>query len=137
MVLVNIIKTLGIASVKTIYPKILFANRIKEIRLNNKSYFSVIDKTNVTSYLELNKVTATLSLLSFPILFLTEGLQCQNFKTSLYSRSLETVSDSWVWSLVCWPLDHWDMFDLTQYIVHIKFLQWNPTGILFPCSHAT
>ena len=137
MVLVNIIKTLGIASVKTIYPKILFANRIKEIRLNNKSYFSVIDKTNVTSYLELNKITATLNLLSLPILFLTEGLQCQNFKTSLYSPSLETVSDSWVWSLVCWPLDHWDMFDLTQYIVHIKFLQWNPTGILFLCSHAT
>ena len=49
MVWVNIIKSLGIASFKSIYPKILTSSRVRGICLINKSYFSVIDKTTLAS----------------------------------------------------------------------------------------
>ena len=55
MVWVNIIKALGIASCESIYPKILTSNRVRGIRLINKSYFSVINKTTVASCLKMSK----------------------------------------------------------------------------------
>ena len=54
--------------------------------------------------------------------FLTECPQYQNFKANSCSPSQETVSDSCIWCLVYWPLDHWDTFKLIQYTVYIKFL---------------
>ena len=42
MVWVNIIKTLGITSFKSIYPKIITSSRVRGIGLINKSYFSVL-----------------------------------------------------------------------------------------------
>ena len=55
MVWVSIIKVLGIASLKSIYPKILTSYSVRGIRLINKSYFSVINKTTVTTCLEVSK----------------------------------------------------------------------------------
>ena len=46
MVWVNTIKTLGIASFKSTYPKILMSSRVREICLIKNSYFSVINKTS-------------------------------------------------------------------------------------------
>ena len=55
MVWVNIIKFRGIATFKSIYPKILTSSRVRGICLFNKSDFSVINKSDMASCLELSK----------------------------------------------------------------------------------
>ena len=70
MVWVNIIKTQGIASFKSIYPKILTSSRKTGICLINKSYFNVIYKTTVLSCLEVSKKAClfmTFTPSTFPI----------------------------------------------------------------------
>ena len=49
-------------------------------------------------------------------------LQISQTPTEFQRLAQETVSDRCVWGLVCWPLDHRDTFNLTQYIVYIEFL---------------
>ena len=51
----NIIKALRIASFKGIHPKIFTSSKVRGICLISKSYFSVINKTTVTSCLEVSK----------------------------------------------------------------------------------
>ena len=55
MVWVNIIRALRIACFKRIYPNIPRSSRVRGIRLMNKSYFSVINKSTVASCLEARK----------------------------------------------------------------------------------
>ena len=54
MVWVNNTRPLGIASFKSIYPKILTSSRVRGIYLISKSYFSVINKTTVAGCLEVS-----------------------------------------------------------------------------------
>ena len=60
----NIIKTLEIAGFKSIYPKILTSIWVRGIRLITKSYFSVINKTTVTSCLEVSKKACLFMILT-------------------------------------------------------------------------
>ena len=78
-----------------------------------------------SSQQQINHSKTTLHLLSLPHRFLTEGWQYQNFKVGSYSPSSETISDSWIWGRICWPLDHLDtlnLINLKHYISNIKFL---------------
>ena len=65
MVWISIIKALGIASFKGIYPKILTSSKVRGICLINKSYFSVIIKTTVARCLEVSKKVYDLHPLGF------------------------------------------------------------------------
>ena len=69
MLWTNNLKALGIASFKSIYPEILTSVRVTGIRLINKSYFSVINKTTVASCLEVSK-KACLLMIFIPQTFL-------------------------------------------------------------------
>ena len=73
MVWVNIIKALGIESFKGTYPNILTPSRVRGIRLINKSYFSVINKTTVASCLKVSKKAYLFMIFTpkiFPIVIL-------------------------------------------------------------------
>ena len=73
MVWVNIIKALGMAAFKSIYPKIFTSSSVRGIPLINKSYFSVTNKTTVASCLKMSKKACLLMICipkTFPIVIL-------------------------------------------------------------------
>ena len=86
MVWVKIIKSLWIASFKSNYQQILSSSRARGIRLINKSYFSLIDKSTVASCLEVSKKTClfiNFTPYTFPIVILIIIAPVSEFVISL------------------------------------------------------
>ena len=116
----NIIKTLEIASFKSIYPKILTSIRVRGIRLINKSYFSVINKTTVTSCLEVSKKACLFMILTpqiFPIVILIIIPPASEFIVSL-TVILHTTYLTWQEVDQAFVTTHKSMIDFVNLLIN-------------------
>ena len=73
MVWVSIIKALRMEDFKSIYPKLLASSSVRRIRIINKYYFSVINKTTLTTCSKMGKKACLFMIFTsqtFPIVIL-------------------------------------------------------------------